>query len=166
MKDIERGDIFWISATNDSTYDRGTVKTRPGIVISNDFNNRHAEHVEVVFLTTAPKSELPTHCTIRSSRDISTALCEQISTVNKEQLESYIGKCTDQEMAMVDNCALISIGIKLSENTQQRDTQECNPFEARIAELESKLKEALNTQEIYKNLYDNLLDKLLVKNLL
>lgn len=157
MNEIKRGDMYWIAPPTESTWDRGTVKTRPGIIVSNDFNNRHAEHVEVVFLTTAPKSELPTHCTIRSGREISTALCEQISTVNKNQLEGYIGRATEAEMDMVELCILTSLDIGMKPSKPEQSS------EADMLELQKNLIEAQKDQEIYKTLYDELLVKLLNK---
>ena len=86
---IKRGDIFWIRGNSDPT---GNVQrqNRPGIIVSNDTNNSFSHTVEVVFLTTAPKKCLPTHCTIKSSNCVSTALCEQITTVSTDQLDGYV----------------------------------------------------------------------------
>lgn len=109
---IKRGDIFWIEL---SKY-RPTVGSvqkpgRPGIVVSNDANNTCSTTVEIVYLTGQPKNELPTHCTINSTGKPSIALCEQITTVSTEQLRDYVGQCTDEEMAEIDRCVAISLGL-------------------------------------------------------
>ena len=109
---IKRGDIYWITK---SPYQptAGSVQEpgRPGIVVSNDANNTFSSTLEIVYLTCQPKKPLPTHCTISSSEKTSTALCEQVHTICKEQLGDYIGLCTEDEMAQLDRCLAISLGI-------------------------------------------------------
>ena len=84
------------------------------MVVSNQQNNRYGDVVEVIYLTTAPKRDLPTHVTIRSSGRVSTALCEQISTVSVERLGSYCGHVSDSELTAIENAMLISLGIQLA----------------------------------------------------
>lgn len=84
---------------------------RPGIIVSNEANNKYADTFEIVYLTTAPKNDLPTHCTIRSAIEPSTALCEQIQTVSINQIENYIGTCTIGEMAQIDACICVSLDL-------------------------------------------------------
>ena len=67
MEEIKRGQIYW---AEDSFSEYGVIqkKSRPAIVVSNDKNNTYSSDFEVVYLTTKPKADLPTHCTIRSAR--------------------------------------------------------------------------------------------------
>lgn len=109
---INRGDIWYIG----NGYPAVGSEQRPGrpaVVVSNQQNNRYGEVVEVIYLTTAPKRDLPTHVTIRSSGRVSTALCEQISTVSVERLGNYCGHVSDSELAAIENAMLISLGIEL-----------------------------------------------------
>ena len=78
--DVKRGEIYYISRGG---YNTGSEQQadRPGVIVSNDKNNKNSQTLEVVYLTTQPKNELPTHCTIRSTGRVSTVLCEQIHTV-------------------------------------------------------------------------------------
>lgn len=85
---------------------------RPAIIVSNDRNNTYSDTVEVVYLTTQPKNDLPTHVTIRSTQKVSTALCEQIHTVDVSRISDYIATCTDQELNAIDTALLISLGIE------------------------------------------------------
>lgn len=112
--EIKRGQIYWIYRNEDrpafgSVQDPGPG--RPGIVVSNDANNIHSDAVEIVYLTTAPKTSLPTHCTITSADKTSTALCEQITTVSVNQVGKHIGTCTADEMRKVENCMITSLGL-------------------------------------------------------
>ena len=94
--DIKRGDIWYI----ESGYSVGSEQRagRPAIVVSNNRNNQYSGTVEVVYLTTQPKRDLPTHVTISSLSRESTALCEQITSVSTERFGSYRGAVTDEEM--------------------------------------------------------------------
>lgn len=109
-----RGDIYYIDKSPyRPTYGSVQEPGRPAIIVSNNKNNAHAFTYEIVYLTTKPKKDLPTHCTIRSTKIVGTALCEQITTVSNEQLRDYQGTCTEDEMRMVDACMAISLGLDL-----------------------------------------------------
>lgn len=82
--EIKRGDIWYVSKDNYTGCEQAAG--RPAIIVSNEKNNACAETVEVVYLTTQPKKDLPTHVLIRSSERESTALCEQITTVSVDRL--------------------------------------------------------------------------------
>lgn len=116
MKNIKRGDIYYIYKTGETS---GSVQQagRPAVVVSNDAANASSNVVEVVFLTTQPKKTLPTHVCIRSTKRVSTALCEQISSISLERVGEYVCSCTEQEMRMVDIALLISLGIDIKDQT-------------------------------------------------
>ena len=156
---VRRGEIYWIDPTIDATEDTGCIQKagRPGIIVSNDENNKYSSTVEVVFLTTQPKTDLPTHCTINSARDPSTALCEQIQTVNYDQIQKYAGTCTSKEMASVDRCIAISIGLATDPPVIPQDS---DPI---IDELRIALSNSRAREEVYKTMYQGLIDKLTCK---
>lgn len=117
----QRGDIFYIKGIENDKV--GGRKNRPAVVVSNNANNRHSDRIEIVYLTTQPKTELPTHVTIRSTGQVSTALCESVNTVHEDRFENYAGKCTDQEMEHIDIALMTSLGIE-GNVTQTRDISE------------------------------------------
>ena len=107
---IHRGDIFWIRQ------DYGAIgseqkKNRPAIIVSNDKNNTYSETVEIVYLTTAEKKPMPTHVVIETMGKQSTPLCEAIYTVDKGRLENYYCTLTTEEMKLVDQAVLVSLGL-------------------------------------------------------
>lgn len=107
---IERGDIFYVHK-NAPTYGSEQMAGRPAIIVSNDKNNQNSETVEVVYLTTQPKTPLPTHVTIRSTSRVSTALCEQITTVSIERLGDYVGQVSASEMTNLEIAMLASLDL-------------------------------------------------------
>lgn len=90
MRSISRGDVFYISNPNATgSEQRGD---RPAIVVSNDKANRYSSVLQVVFLTRRHKTNLPTHIPVLSFGPTSTALCEQITTVDVSRIKNYL--CT------------------------------------------------------------------------
>ena len=157
---IKRGDIYWI-AQSQYRYTVGSVQRpgRPGIVVSNDTNNACSRTIEIVYLTGQPKTELPTHCTINSTGMTSTALCEQISTVSTEQVRELCGRCTAEEMAEVERCIAISLGLK--ETTESEPTT--GETDARITGLERDLAEAQVREAMLQKMYNDLLTRAMAK---
>ena len=104
-----RGEIYYIHL--EPVVGSEQKAGRPAIIISNDINNRYSPVVEVVYLTTQPKNDLPTHVTIRQTKMDSVALCEQIDTVSKLRIGNYCGKCSEEEMNMINIALLVSVGV-------------------------------------------------------
>lgn len=161
---VKRGDIFWIEQ-NKYRPAVGHVQNpgRPGIVVSNDANNAFAFTYEIVYLTGKPKKALPTHCTITSAARPSIALCEQITTVSDEQIREYVGHCTDAEMAEIDRCIAISLGLPEPGSYTQAATDETDydreEFEETIKQQENELAIANARLEMMQEMYNNLLER-------
>lgn len=109
MDDIKRGEIFYIA--RGATSGSEQFADRPAVVVSNDENNKHSGVIEVAYLTTAPKTDLPTHVTIRSTGRTSTVLCEQVTSVSVDRVNKYIGQVSEQEMKNIDIALMISLAI-------------------------------------------------------
>lgn len=109
---LKRGDIYYIESVYNAV---GSEQRsgRPAIIVSNEKNNAHSGTVEVVYLTTQPKTDLPTHVTIHSVSRESTALCEQITTVSTERIGDYKGTLTSQEQMNVDIAIMISLDLSM-----------------------------------------------------
>lgn len=110
MSDIRRGEIFYI-ARGGASCGSEQYADRPAVVVSNDENNKHSGIIEVAYLTTQPKTELPTHVTIRSTGRVSTVLCEQVTSVSVERVNNYIGQVSEQEMKNIDIALMISLQL-------------------------------------------------------
>lgn len=151
---INRGDIWYV----ENTYSAVGSEQRPGrpaIIVSNDANNRNSGTVEVVYLTTQPKKDLPTHVTIHSTGRTSLALCEQITSISTERIGDYCGKLTDAEMSAVENAILISLGFRfITDRDLPVKCEETPPIpDTRLAEVEARCR-------VLQEMYDALLDRL------
>lgn len=187
MDDIKRGEIFYIS--RGASYGSEQQADRPAVVVSNDQNNENSTTVEVVYLTTQPKTDLPTHAVIRSTGRISTALCEQVHTVAVERVVKYIGQCSDKEMENIDIALMISLSLDAGTKTakkyledSQRQQEEIERLKAenellkteravneahRASERETETSDGQNAvilqteRDTYKYLYENILERVM-----
>lgn len=150
IQDYRRGDIFFITkgAYTGSEQNGG----RPGVIVSNDVGNKHSPNVEVVFLTSQEKNPLPTHVKVLCKVP-STALCENIQTVSKERLDTFISSCTTSEMKNIDHALLCSLGINVL--AAVGGTQVSAPVQKTVSEAEIE-------RNLYKTLYEQLLDRVMV----
>lgn len=157
-QNIKRGDIFYIE------YFENTVGSeqrpgRPAIIVSNDRNNQTSATVEIVYLTTQPKMDMPTHVDVNGTGKTSTAICEQVTTISVERLGDYCGACTLDEMKRLDRALLHSLGITPAAVT------ECDPEQEKqaVSEIERECiatKAKLDTMEaMYANLLQRFLDR-------
>ena len=133
---MKRGDIYYIESNHQETGSEQRAG-RPAVIVSNDQANQYSNVIEVVYLTTQPKDDLPTHFDTRSSSKPSTVLCEQISSVYIDRVGNYIGHLSDREMQQLDISLSISIGIDWMLDSQK-------PTEGGYQEEElAKLREAI-----------------------
>lgn len=112
-------------------------------MVSNDKNNENSGVVEIVYMTTQPKTDLPTHVTVRSTGRVSTVLCEQVYSVSTERIGAYIGQCTEKEMENIDIALMISLqldgGIKTTKKyneTIKEQQEEIDRLKAEIEQME------------------------------
>ena len=110
--EVLRGQVYYVMPT-EPTIGSEMRPGRPAIVVSADWINATSSVVEVVYLTTQPKTDLPTHVPILATGIPSTALCEQVHSVDCSRLGNYCGRCTEEELQSIDNALLISLGLSM-----------------------------------------------------
>lgn len=169
---IKRGDIYYVER---SQYAPSTGSEqwsgRPAIIVSNDKNNEFSQTVEVVYLTTRPKVDLPTHIDIRSTGKLSVALCEQVTSVAIDRLGNYVAYCTDQEMQMIDTALAISLDSdsepQVVEKIVEKIVEKPVPAETNDQPAPESNEEVIRLQterDMYKSLYEQMFERLLAKN--
>ena len=160
---MRRGDIHYIE-DNYKSIGSEQRAGRPAIIVSNDANNAHSETVEVVWLTTAPKHNLPVHVQIHSTTKTSTALCEQITSVSVERIGSYYATCTDEEMRALNKALALSLDLPKYEPLYARSKHTDDEYEKLVNQLEALQKEYKTVEsqrDMYKTMYDSVMDKLI-----
>ena len=163
-REVKRGDIFYITYSknfNDSySYD---TTGRPGVIVSDDHLNRGSEYVEVVYLTTKIKRDMPTHADV-FCKSPSTALCETIHTVEKDRIGTYVRTVSDEEMKGIERGLINSLGMSMNEPKETINDSEATTT-IKNSELLSMQKEIQLTAErdMFKKLYEDLLSKVVGK---
>lgn len=148
---MKRGEIYFITNTNrdEGNEIRGN---RPAVIVSNDTINKHSGVVEIVYTTTQPKKDLPTHVLTRSTLRPSTILCEQVHTVSTLRVGDYLGELTEQELAAVDTALAISLNLDFKQETTLTPLNLANPEpDAQLVKLETE-------RDLYRKLYSELLE--------
>ena len=135
-KKYYRGQIYYVYPKDYTGSEQGGG--RPAIIVSNDVGNEYSQVVEVVFLTTREKKPLLTHVAINSAKYPSTALCEQIDSVDKERIGGYINEISQAEMKNIERALLVSLDIS------------CNLKGSKALEAWRKLMEDCREEEIYE----------------
>ena len=111
---IKRGDIYYAHLDPVVGSEQGGL--RPSIIVQNQMGNLHSPTVVIIPLTRKmKKNNLPTHVLISRSRGLgadSIALAEQIRTVDRSRLGSYVGRISAAEQANIDKALMISIGLE------------------------------------------------------
>lgn len=164
---ILKGQIYYVSKTEKNVVGSEQKAGRPAIIVSNNIGNRYSKVVEVVYLTTQIKANIPTHVPIMSARKPSIALCEEIVSVDKQRLEKYLGSITPEEMQQVNQAMMISLGI-IPENLMNMvsntvDNYAENTKKEKQIELDTSKENLIRMQterDVYKNLYGDLLRSL------
>jgi mRNA interferase MazF len=141
---IKRGDVYFIER-EDSEVGSEQRAGRPAIVVSNDAQNATSNVVQVVFLTTRPKTDLPTHVTVRSTGVMSTALCEQVTPVDISRIGDWRCTCSNTEMEAINRALSISLAL---------ESKAPAPVEKTSGTGDAKF---------WKDMYDSLLDRMLGK---
>ena len=123
---MKRGEIYYINSIFNEVGSEQRAG-RPAVIVSNDKNNEQSGVVEIVYMTTKPKSDLPTHVFTRSTPTPSTILCEQITTVSKDRVENFIGRLSDTELQLVENALAISLGLDFGKRDCPADCKGAAP---------------------------------------
>ncbi len=109
-----RGDIYYADLNPVCGSEQGGL--RPVVVIQNNIGNKHAPTLIVAMVTTktTKKASLPTHYLIRNNdafTEPSIVLLEQIRTIDKKRIKSYLGKTTEKELLGIDKALVRSLSL-------------------------------------------------------
>lgn len=160
---MNRGEIYYIHGTPTVGAEIEIKKARPAVIVSNNSLTHNSGAVEVVFLTTAPKREMPTHVCINATGVPSTALCEQINTVALQRVGDCAGVCTKEEMAAIDKALLASLGIgeQIGIDAQTKETTKLSEGAQWMSDQLNKVISELSRVTAERDRYAKMVDVML-----
>ena len=126
---FKRGEVYVadLGENNFGSIQRGV---RPVIILQNDIGNREAPTLIVVPLSSQLKRLwLPEHVIMPTSLGLdetSMTLCEQIATIDKGQIHSFVGELEPHAFKKVLKATLISLGFMPIEQEVAPDKEEPN----------------------------------------
>ena len=124
---VKRGDIYYADLNPVVGSEQGNM--RPVIIVQNDTGNAHSPTTQIIPLTAqTQKGRLPTHVPISKTHGLtvdSIALIEQLRTIDKSRLGSYIGSIGAKEQSAIDKALFVSFGIKNSYKLQFAERTLC-----------------------------------------
>ncbi|MEI3289573.1 MAG: type II toxin-antitoxin system PemK/MazF family toxin [Eubacterium sp.] len=120
MKDYLRGDMYYADLGRGIGSEQKGY--RPVLIIQNNVGNKHSPTVIIAAITSrvGVKAKLPTHYFVNTEGGLeapSIVLLEQIRTIDKKRLDSYIGHLSDTHIVNINNAICISLGIDKNDNS-------------------------------------------------
>ena len=112
VRTVRRGDVYLADLNPAIGCEQGGI--RPVLVLQNDIGNLYGPTTIVAAVTAKQtKKALPVHMPISSYmlRTDSTLLLEQIRTIDKCRLKSYLGSVSETKMRDIDHALKLSIGL-------------------------------------------------------
>lgn len=114
MEKIKRGQIYYADLSPVVGSEQGGY--RPVLIIQNDMGNRYSPTtIAAVITTRKTKANLPTHIWLNSECGLpkeSMVECEQVRTIDKKRLKSFMGQVSEEVLAEIDKGLKISFALK------------------------------------------------------
>jgi len=107
---IRKGDVVLIRKSDGVGHEQ--KGTRPAIVVSNNICNKYSSVIEVVFITTKSKHNLPTHVSVTTHK-MSTALCEAVYSIDKKRIIDTWGRIDKKTMREINKALMISLELEV-----------------------------------------------------
>ena len=119
-----RGDIYFASLNPFRGSEQGGK--RPVLVVQNDIGNVYSTTLIIAPMTSRvyKKDNLPTHYLVRRAPGLpkpSLVLLEQLRTIDKVRIISYMGHLRKEDMDKIDNMIRSSLGLYLTSPQPEGD---------------------------------------------
>lgn len=109
---VKRGDVFYADLDPIIGSEQGGI--RPVLVVQNNIGNKYSPTLVVLPISSTKKPHLPTHIRICGSKMLpkdSVVLAEQIRTIDRNRLQSYVGSLGIEIIEKINEAMKISIGV-------------------------------------------------------
>lgn len=159
---MKRGEIYYI----ENYKKEGHLQSgyRPAVIVSNQKQLDTSDNVQIVYMTTQPKKDLPTHFTTRNALSPSTVLCENVYSVPSYKVGALIGELSEQEVQQLNICLCIGLDLApegVNDKTAYVDPEKILRMKNDMEETENMAVKAMHEAAVYKELYEDMLNKVL-----
>lgn len=107
-----RGQVWWWEPQNKETNGNLQNSNRPCLIVGNNKGNKYSPILLIVTCTTEDKKYMPTHVKFEMYGKENTLLCEQIRTINTNELGDYVYTLDEETMKEVDECLKVALGLE------------------------------------------------------
>ncbi len=105
-----RGEVWWVSF--DPSVGGEIQKTRPAVVLSNDFANAALNRVIVVPISSQVARVYPGEAVITLNGEQHKAMADQIMTASKQRLKNKLGSLSRADLGAVEGALLLQLAIR------------------------------------------------------
>lgn len=116
MNNIKRGEIYYAELSPIVGSEQGG--NRPVVILQNDKGNLHSNTTIIAAITSElDKTHLPTHIIFTADfmKKTSMVLLEQIRTIDKSRIGSFVGVMDTKIMKRIDHAIVVSFGLEYLE---------------------------------------------------
>lgn len=106
---MKRGDIWWVCF--DPSVGTEIQKTRPAVIVSNDYANAALDRLVVVPLTSNTSRVYPGECIVNTGLKPGKVMSDQICAVDKSRVKGYMGSLSPEDMQKVNDALRLHLNL-------------------------------------------------------